>query len=791
MAYLNLNDVVKRAGQTDLPAGRCTMTFYHANSDILAKVYRDSNVTQSRPNPVNSNDLGQFPLCHLEDGCYRIVITDPEGEAYLDLAEYAVRMHYETGPVVRFNTIEELVSNSRLSYVNSERSVQVMAGDLVTTSKGNYVYEVLAPGAAEFHIQTDPGVKLNALPGADRCFTPEQLGYTDVLANWGEVAQKAWDAGFSLKGGPRDYLTSTTAYIRSRTGFVGEGDSTTGVKAVDGFDGNIIDTEDFADLVTNQARTEEDGTLVQPILKDFFIDGNRENFGGTASATNGIGIRLYCLQPVIENVRIYNVAGHGLQTALDHTHPNPIPFNSIEHSRIGYIDGLTILESGYEGWIFEGPADVPIRRFFIGNNGKAQAVYNPFNPLTSLYFAGEADESVDNLVLNKVGAEFADGHCWNCLHGRGIRVRADGVGVRARFFNTISEGNWGQVELAAGARVEFYGEIHGNAGGPRPEALYYDALTTPFTVGQVLSGGSSGASATITAVDTLTGTTGKLTLSFASDAARETHFQNGEALTDGAGGEATVFMPDAIGAVPWWKDEGTGGNLISLKTYQVGKNNGSTILDIGGSHHVYTVQCQSDENRYGHGIELKGNGISLRGFVEGRARNAASGEPSAGVIVRSGARQLNVDLIVKSCAQNVLFEDSSEDSYFKIISDSPLVDHMNGLGTLNKFTFYESNLKAVNNGSVTWRNRLWAITDAVDLSDTTLQQFSVPHSLPFTPTPSQFTGQLSWLAGATTAMPSILHCYPYAANNTHVTYRVLLGAGGSGLARLSVFLTRG
>jgi hypothetical protein len=250
-------------------------------------------------------------------------------------------------------------------------------------------------------------------------------------------------------------------------------------------------------------------------------------------------------------------------------------------------------------------------------------------------------------------------------------------------------------------------------------------------------------------------------------------------------------MPDAIGAVPGWKDEGTGGNLISLKTYQVGKNNGSTILDIGGSHHVYTVQCQSDENRYGHGIELKGNGISLRGFVEGRARNAASGEPSAGVIVRSGARQLNLDLIVKSCAQNVLFEDSSEDSYFKIISDSPLVDHMNGLGTLNKFTFYESNLKAVNNGSVTWRNRLWAITDAVDLSDTTLQQFSVPHSLPFTPTPSQFTGQLSWLAGATTAMPSILHCYPYAANNTHVTYRVLLGAGGSGLARLSVFLTRG
>lgn len=143
-----------------------------------------------------------------------------------------------------------------------------------------------------------------------------------------------------------------------------------------------------------------------------------------------------------------------------------------------------------------------------------------------------------------------------------------------------------------------------------------------------------------------------------------------------------MHRPDYYGAVPWWRDDSMQGNLVSLKVFQTGLNDGGTMLRIGGQNHVYTVQCQSSTPRFGHGIDLYGDNVTISGYMEGRARTAPNGQASAGLIVRAGAERANIDLTVRSCQQNVLFEDPGLGSRFDIASVDPIGDHMNGLAAL-------------------------------------------------------------------------------------------------------------
>lgn len=413
----------------------------------------------------------------------------------------------------------------------------------------------------------------------------------------------------------------------------------------------------------------------------------------------------------ISNLRIVGCAAHGMETCCGQGTPSP--FVALNDARIGFVEGLTVMDCGYEGWVFQGPADIPCNRVFVGNNGRAKTgIYDALNRTTSLVFPGE---TVDGLVLDNVGAEFSNGHSWNHQHGRGIRIRTDRSGVRARFFNMISEGNWGQVDIGSGARVEFYGEIHGNDGGPRNERVFYDAVNvagSPFAVGQTLTGMTSGAVGTITSVEQRTATSGLIIVSFASDAARERRFADNERVTNGTR-QVTVHRPDYYGAVPWWRDDSMQGNLVSLKVFQTGLNDGGTMLRIGGQNHVYTVQCQSSTPRFGHGIDLYGDNVTLSGYVEGRARTAPNGQASAGLIVRAGAERANIDLTVRSCQQNVLFEDPGLGSRFDITSVDPIGDHMNGLAALAPAAWSRARLTAVSGGAVEWERR----AEAASLDD--------------------------------------------------------------------------
>lgn len=159
-------------------------------------------------------------------------------------------------------------------------AAQLPPGLTAMTRREGYIYDVAPASATDHDVLGPGGAKFYAWSIAGAYLTPEQLGYHDSLANWGEVAQRAWDRGYILSLGPRTYLTSTTAYIRPRTGVVGVGDRVSVVRVADGSAINVIDTANYAARRANNSPAIESpgnplGVLTGVVLKDFAIDGAR------------------------------------------------------------------------------------------------------------------------------------------------------------------------------------------------------------------------------------------------------------------------------------------------------------------------------------------------------------------------------------------------------------------------------------------------------------------------------------------------------------------------------------
>lgn len=112
----------------------------------------------------------------------------------------------------------------------------------------------------------------------------------------------------------------------------------------------------------------------------------------------------------------------------------------------------------------------------------------------------------------------------------------------------FSSGDWSAQQIATGGG-EFLIAVNGTDWMQRYDGadwnpcnaaavnkVAYDALTAEFAVGQTVTGGTSGASAEILAIEPATATTGVLKIGMITSGP----FQDNEALTDGATGAATA-----------------------------------------------------------------------------------------------------------------------------------------------------------------------------------------------------------------------------------------------------------
>lgn len=158
------------------------------------------------------------------------------------------------------------------------------------------------------------------------------------------------------------------------------------------------------------------------------------------------------------------------------------------------------------------------------------------------------------------------------------------------------------VEASRGAILTFAGE-HFEANPPET-FLLYDALSADFTVGATLTGGTSGAVATIVAIDETTGTTGKLTISTTDE------FADNETITDGAGGSATANGTVTQGGVLW---DLRGGSMVLIDTQDIlmsgaGHRGAQHLADVADQTSTLTLPPSAYNLKTASGIFAKGAG---------------------------------------------------------------------------------------------------------------------------------------------------------------------------------------
>ncbi|GAA4226606.1 hypothetical protein GGQ68_004817 [Sagittula marina] len=194
MGFLNLASIQAKDGLNS-PIKKVELEVFIAGTDHHARLFRDSNLTDSIANPQRSDATGTFRSCYTFDGVYRLVMYSPEGEFLQSYDGIKVISDEEVEDVHVFNSVQELLSDTTLSYdipaganrAEAGRTVRLTyapfifyvsnpgpsvppegelgeAGNINRQTYAPFIYEIAAPDATDQHLTTAGGVKLYVYP---------------------------------------------------------------------------------------------------------------------------------------------------------------------------------------------------------------------------------------------------------------------------------------------------------------------------------------------------------------------------------------------------------------------------------------------------------------------------------------------------------------------------------------------------------------------------------------------------------------------------------------------------
>jgi hypothetical protein len=312
---------------------------------------------------------------------------------------------------------------------------------------------------------------------ANRCMPVEVLAHRFNLpiGNVGAIVNAAFAAGVGVYLSSRTYTTSTDILLRTDCILIGCGTGGAVLKSAPGFTGNVIDTLNFAALQAAQSVSVNDPVNPVPrrmTVGGFSVDGNVLQYSGTVSATNGYGVRIYGGGYTIFDLKLCRIPGVGFYSELaptgtyfnsDPAEPKPFSPND-EYGGFGIRD-LVIYDTGMEGFVFIGPADISVDKVFVGwpADSLRNGTYNPAK--TSQLFPGR---TVDAAVILRA-CEIGFMHVFDNRNGRGFYVDRQGVGKPAPRFNAqylMSENCFGNYYFGANMSYQIgIMDSHDNTGG--------------------------------------------------------------------------------------------------------------------------------------------------------------------------------------------------------------------------------------------------------------------------------------------------------------------------------------
>jgi hypothetical protein len=247
--------------------------------------------------------------------------------------------------------------------------------------------------------------------------------------------------------------------------------------------GNVVETENFDTLLASGEADTEDGSTYNFGLKNLTIDGNRENVTGSPSSTSGWGCRLYGQRLVLDNVRINGIKGSGLHTALGNSSDKAFDYR--KESKPGYINNLFIYAPEYDGWIFNGPSDIPIGNVFVGwaGNSLVDSTYDSLK--RSLVYPLERPTSL--VLVDAGGAELVSFvHVFGNKHGWGVRIGDGSNTFRLKAEYLMAETCFGGVLLNDGVRAQIsILDVHDNDGGDGAHPMLQCDSTSPVNISNI------------------------------------------------------------------------------------------------------------------------------------------------------------------------------------------------------------------------------------------------------------------------------------------------------------------
>lgn len=200
MGLLNHLAVLQAVTSDGVPVAGALRYIYRSDADMLARIYQDSALTHTVANPMVADTNGEFGMCYLEEGVYRVVITDARGNTLLEVDDIRIDSTLRTDLAQSYTSVEHLLSDTTLTHdsmpagetADSENylepprtSYPIAAGTKIRVASQEFTYEVAEPTSADHHVVTAGGLKLYALPNtAGEVFT-SQLGWregTDISA---------------------------------------------------------------------------------------------------------------------------------------------------------------------------------------------------------------------------------------------------------------------------------------------------------------------------------------------------------------------------------------------------------------------------------------------------------------------------------------------------------------------------------------------------------------------------------------------------------------------------------
>lgn len=207
----------------------------------------------------------------------------------------------------------------------------------------------------------------------------------------GDFLQDAIDEA-SARGGATIYVGAGTfppITLRKNVELVGEGPRSTIIRAPDGWNGDVVKSEDFDTLTGTNTWLEADGVPTGMALRSIGVDGNKAN------NTSGSGIRFYAKRYVLDNVIVDSCAEDGIYSECAYASGQP----TVDDLPEAMIGPVWTRNNGRDGLRYFGPHDGHVSRLISDLNG-THGVY--FGWSENVY-NGTCDVGFIHTYANQIG----------------------------------------------------------------------------------------------------------------------------------------------------------------------------------------------------------------------------------------------------------------------------------------------------------------------------------------------------------------------------------------------------